>query len=122
MAIVAASLVPVGFFFVFTGCHYHFYTFINLVFLLFAGLIGLKRFIECGKYLASVTRAEFNVGFLIFTFLLTGFVGLQLGWTLRPFIGDPERPFNWFRYRDVHKNLYVQQWRNLMERIESCCD
>ena len=32
-------------------------------------------------------------------------------------IGDPDRPLSWFRYGDVHRNLYVQQWRNLKEHI-----
>src|SRR5438067_134705 len=29
--------------------------------------------------------------------LLFGFVGTQLGWTLRPFFGDPGQPFSLFR-------------------------
>ena len=32
--------------------------------------------------------------------LLFGFVGTQLGWTLRPFFGDPGRPFALFRHID----------------------
>ena len=30
--------------------------------------------------------------------LLFGFVGTQLAWTLRPFFGDPGRPFGLFRH------------------------
>jgi hypothetical protein len=30
--------------------------------------------------------------------LLFGFVGTQLGWTLRPFFGDPDKPFALFRH------------------------
>ena len=29
-----------------------------------------------------------------------GLVGAQMGWVLRPFIGSPETPFQWFRARD----------------------
>lgn len=29
-----------------------------------------------------------------------GLVGAQTGWLLRPFIGDPEMPFEWFRARE----------------------
>jgi hypothetical protein len=32
--------------------------------------------------------------------LLFGFVGTQLAWTLRPFFGDPGRPFSLFRHID----------------------
>jgi hypothetical protein len=31
--------------------------------------------------------------------ILFGLVGAQMGWVLRPFIGDPNRPFEWFRTR-----------------------
>lgn len=37
--------------------------------------------------------------------LLFGFVGTQLGWTLRPFFGSPEEPFELFRAIDG--NFYV---------------
>lgn len=29
-----------------------------------------------------------------------GLVGAQMGWVLRPLIGDPDRPFTWFRERE----------------------
>jgi hypothetical protein len=32
--------------------------------------------------------------------VLFGLVGAQMGWALRPFIGDPDRPFTWFRRRE----------------------
>lgn len=32
--------------------------------------------------------------------LVFGLVGAQLGWILRPFIGSPDKPFQWFRPRD----------------------
>jgi hypothetical protein len=31
--------------------------------------------------------------------LLFGLVGAQMGWVLRPFIGNPALPFTWFRPR-----------------------
>ena len=32
--------------------------------------------------------------------VLFGMVGAQMGWVLRPFIGNPNAPFTWFRGRD----------------------
>ena len=29
-----------------------------------------------------------------------GLVGAQMGWVLRPFLGDPTKPFSWFRARE----------------------
>lgn len=40
--------------------------------------------------------------------LLFGLVGAQMGWVLRPFIGDPSRPFTWFRGRD--SNVFEAIW------------
>ena len=33
-----------------------------------------------------------------------GLVGAQMGWVLRPFIGSPDQPFQWFRAR--HSNFF----------------
>jgi hypothetical protein len=32
-------------------------------------------------------------------------VGAQMSWVLRPFIGDPDLPFQWFRQRD--SNFFI---------------
>ncbi|MEM7201459.1 MAG: hypothetical protein AAF628_14405 [Planctomycetota bacterium] len=32
--------------------------------------------------------------------VIYGVVGAQMGWILRPFVGNPELPFEWFRSRD----------------------
>jgi hypothetical protein len=34
--------------------------------------------------------------------VLFGLVGAQMGWVLRPFIGDPSMPFVWIRARDAN--------------------
>ena len=36
-------------------------------------------------------------------------VGAQMAWILRPFIGDPEQPFQWFR--PVTSNFFEAVWR-----------
>jgi len=41
------------------------------------------------------TRTVFRIWVLVF-----GLVGSQMGWLLRPFIGDPNLPFQWFRDRE----------------------
>lgn len=46
--------------------------------------------------------------------VLFGLVGAQMGWVLRPFIGDPSRPFAWLRGRE--SNFFEAVWnafRNL---------
>lgn len=40
-------------------------------------------------------------------------VGAQMGWVLRPFIGDPSMPFTWFRARQ--SNFFEAVWRALLD-------
>jgi hypothetical protein len=42
--------------------------------------------------------------------LIYAVVGAQMGWILRPFIGAPSEPFQWFRERD--SNFFVVVWES----------
>ena len=44
-----------------------------------------------GKHVKTV----FNLWVIVFAL-----VGSQMGWVLRPFIGNPDMPFTWFRGRE----------------------
>lgn len=46
-----------------------------------------------------------NMGLLYIWIVVFGFVGTQLGWTLRPFFGSPGEPFQIFRH--IEGNFYV---------------
>jgi hypothetical protein len=48
-----------------------------------------------GHLLGKQVRSVFNCWVVLF-----GLVGAQMGWILRPFIGDPNAPFAWFRPRE----------------------
>jgi len=52
-----------------------------------------------------------SMGLLYIWILLFGFVGTQLGWTLRPFFGSPGEPFQVFR--QIDGNFYVDIVRTL---------
>jgi len=43
--------------------------------------------------------------------LIYAVVGAQMGWVLRPFIGAPSEPFQWFRERQ--SNFFVAVWESL---------
>ena len=47
-----------------------------------------------GQALARHTRLVFGCWVIVFAV-----VGAQMGWVLRPFIGNPDLPFEWFRTR-----------------------
>jgi len=48
-----------------------------------------------GPVLGPHVKKVFGVWMLVF-----GLVGAQMAWVLRPFIGNPDTPFTWFRPRE----------------------
>lgn len=48
-----------------------------------------------GPVLGPHVRTVFRVWMLVF-----GLVGAQMSWVLRPFVGNPDQPFTWFRARE----------------------
>ncbi len=54
----------------------------------------------------TVARATFQVWVVIYAL-----VGAQMGWILRPFIGAPELPFEWFRSREA--NFFIDVVRTI---------
>jgi hypothetical protein len=54
---------------------------------------------------------------LVFTtwVIIFGLVGAQMSWVLRPFIGDPSQPFQWFRHRESNFfEAFVNLFRTLL--------
>ena len=49
-------------------------------------------------------KAVFNIWIIVF-----GLVGAQMSWVLRPFIGNPYMPFEWFRNRESNFFIAVFQ-------------
>ena len=39
-------------------------------------------------------------------------VGAQMGWILRPFVGAPSEPFQWFRERQA--DFFVAVWESFL--------
>jgi hypothetical protein len=56
-----------------------------------------------GHLLGTHVKIVFRIWAVVF-----GLVGAQMGWILRPFIGDPKQPFTWFRPRD--SNFFEAVW------------
>jgi hypothetical protein len=59
--------------------------------------------------LSRHVRTIFRVWIIVF-----GLVGAQMGWVLRPFVGNPNLPFSWFRGRESNFfQAVIQTLRNL---------
>jgi hypothetical protein len=60
-----------------------------------------------GQVLGSHVKTVFRCWVVLF-----GLVGAQMGWVLRPFIGDPNLPFEWIRGRQ--SNFFQGVWQALV--------
>jgi len=54
----------------------------------------------------DMARTTFRIWLVIY-----GLVGAQMGWVLRPFVGAPDLPFQWFRAREA--NIFVDIIRTI---------
>lgn len=61
-----------------------------------------------GHVLGQHVKTVFGCWVLIF-----GLVGAQMGWVLRPFIGSPSQPFQWFRARE--SSFFEAVWQTLRQ-------
>ncbi len=130
-----ASLGPVTGFFTLSTSSYPFLVVLNVIFFALSGITGLA-FLR--KALGSVftpesvpgvptppadpslptaarerPRTAVGAGQRVFTIwtLTYAFVGAQMGWILRPFIGTPTQEFTFFRPRDA--NFFEGVWQAL---------
>ena len=79
------------------------------------GFIGIK-FLYQGMHLLSKEDEEglsTRMSILRFWLILYAFVGTQLAWTLRPFFGTPDSPFELFR--QMQGNFYLDIFTALGE-------
>ena len=110
ISVMLFGFAPVTLFFRLSIDDYWFFLLLNIVVLAFTGLVGIRFFYRSmidlvdkdseGK--VATSRLKLIKSWLF----LYGFVGSQLAWTLRPFVGTPDEPFALFR--EIEGNFYIQ--------------
>lgn len=104
--VLLAAFVPVIVFFLITGADYYFLQLLHVVVIVICGGLGMRALHENlslvyerhGDY-PPQAMAVMKVWIVLFAF-----VGVQLAWNLRPFVGDRGEPFRLFR--DYEGNFY----------------
>lgn len=97
-SILLAAFVPVIAFFLLTGANYYFQHLLNIAIAAIAGLYGMYALHE-GLAVVCDKRGVYPRKALTIMrawALLFAFVGVQLAWNLRPFLGDQNKPFRVF--------------------------
>ena len=108
ISVMLCGFAPITLFFRLSINDHNFFRLLNIGVFALTGIIGIKFF---HKAMISLIDPESeslpNRHKLIRAWLiLYGFVGSQLGWTLRPFFGTPGQPFALFR--EIESNFYIE--------------
>jgi len=111
--ILLASCAPIVVFFTITGADYEFLKLLHVLIFAFSGLWGmialwrgLQTMCEKSNLYPRQAIRILRVWVLVF-----GFVGSQMAWSLRPFVGSPEMPFQVFRKQEG--NFYAAVWDSM---------
>jgi len=116
--VLTLGFAPISVFFLLSAPGYGFFKLLNVVVLALTGLAGLRVLVSGVAKVetemaaqSSVSQPASNPTLLRAWLVVYAFVGTQLAWTLRPFFGAPELPFELFR--ELEGNFYVNIFQTL---------
>lgn len=104
LSVVLAALAPLTRFWYFTSSHYRAALLFNAAMFLVATLAG--HFVMLRYYRRLIERRRYHRVGLLTWLVMYAFVGIQMGWMLRPFVGAPDVPVTFFR-AEPFSNAYV---------------
>ena len=104
---IMVAFSPIVVFFLLTGGNYYFLQLLHIAIFTLSGFFGMNVVIDALKYSCEKRNIYPQVGVSVFKFwvVILAFVGIQLAWNLRPFLGDRGQPFALFR--EYEGNFYT---------------
>lgn len=119
VALVMVSFAPIVIFFLITGDNYSFLKLLHVAIFGLSGFFGMKTILDALKFSCEKKNVYPKIGVVVFRFwiVILAFVGMQLAWNLRPFIGNKEQPFELFRKREG--NFYLSVIRAAGDLVNS---
>ena len=102
--VLLAAFAPITAFFMLSARHYAFIKLLNVVFFAIATGAGVAVIASAVKTVVSQDLAAYRT-LLRFWFVIYAFVGTQMAWILRPFVGEPSLGFGVFRH--LEGNFYT---------------
>src|SRR6185312_10306695 len=116
-AVVLLSFAPIVLFFLLTSSNYQFFKLPNVGVFAVAGIIGVLFLVQ-GMRVVSTSGSDEAAARLIVVrlwILVYAFVGSQVAWTLRPFVGAPSMQFELFR--QLGGNFYTNIFASIGELL-----
>ncbi|MEA5567348.1 actin-binding WH2 domain-containing protein [Anabaena sp. UHCC 0399] len=113
--ILLVSLAPIAFFFTLTTPdNYQFLSLMHVLIFALCGIYGVRYLYRGSSYIAFRMEQPLNNLLLRLWIVIYAIVGMQLGWRLRPFIGNQGIPFELLR-NEMGGNFYITVWKSLLE-------
>ncbi len=108
------AFAPIVLFFQMSGDNYNFLQLLHVFVFVFSGFFGMRAVLEALKSSFAQKGVYPKIGLSVFRIwvVIFAFVGLQLSWNLRPFVGYKDMPFQVFR-QDTQGNVYTTLLRAL---------
>ena len=118
-SLIMAAFAPIVLFFLITGGNYAFLKLLHVAIFGVASLFGMKTILDGLTFCCEKQNVYPKIGVVVFRFwvLILAFVGMQLAWNLRPFIGSRGIPFAVFRQREG--NFYLAVARAAADLVEA---
>ena len=99
-----------------SGATYSFIKLSHVAAIAFAGTMGNARLFQL---LAQLGGSRTVARRVLFAWLAVNlFLGSQLSWILRPFIGSPSLPVEFFRATALHGNFYENVYYSLLQLLQ----
>jgi len=116
-AVLTLSFAPISLFFWLTAPHYQFFKLLNVAILTLTGFFGLTFLVGGMNHVQQEDKRTARALILWMWIFVYGFVGTQMAWTLRPFLGAPGVPYQIFR--QLGGNFYVNVIESIWEILTS---
>jgi hypothetical protein len=104
---ISLSFAPIVIFFMITTDNYEFLKLLHVAIFTFSGFFTIRTIINGLTFSCEKKNIYPKLGLKVFKIwvIIFAFVGTQLAWNLRPFVGSRDIPFELFRERE--SNFYV---------------
>ena len=105
---ILVAFAPIVLFFQLSRSPYAFLQLLHFLVFTFAGIWSMRIVVETLKIACEKKNIYPKIGLTIFRvwLFILAFVGIQLSWNLRPFIGTKDMPFEIFR-ESTQTNIYA---------------
>jgi hypothetical protein len=113
ISVLLCGFAPVSLFFLLTVNDKFFFLLLNIAIFTLTGILGvsfLYQAMKPGEAEEQIGNTKIRTNILKFWLFLYGFVGTQLGWTLRPFFGTGKN-FDLFRPREG--SFFTAIWESI---------